>query len=145
MCSMTSDALTAGVCDATLPKAAWTHAAHVATGYTLVTRLGADDALTELRRAIPRLNDAHGTPNNDHDGYHDTLTVYFTAAIADCVRRGLDLETTTATLGTTAPLAHWSRERLFSVLARRGWVEPDLAALPFPVPAGALASRTPIA
>jgi hypothetical protein len=28
-------------------------------------------------------------------------------------------------------LAHWRRERLFSVEARREWVEPDLAPLPF--------------
>ena len=28
-------------------------------------------------------------------------------------------------------LAHWSRERLFSVAARRDWLEPDLAPLPF--------------
>jgi hypothetical protein len=27
------------------------------------------------------------------------------------------------------PLRHWSRERLFSVEARHGWVEPDLAPL----------------
>jgi len=28
-------------------------------------------------------------------------------------------------------LAYWSKERLFSVEARRAWVEPDLAPLPF--------------
>jgi hypothetical protein len=26
---------------------------------------------------------------------------------------------------------YWTRERLFSVEARRNWVEPDLAPLPF--------------
>jgi hypothetical protein len=28
-------------------------------------------------------------------------------------------------------LAYWTRERLFSVDARRGWTEPDLKPLPF--------------
>jgi hypothetical protein len=28
-------------------------------------------------------------------------------------------------------LAYWTRERLFSVDARRRWVEPDLKPLPF--------------
>jgi hypothetical protein len=28
------------------------------------------------------------------------------------------------------PLRFWSKERLFSVDARRAWVEPDLAAMP---------------
>jgi hypothetical protein len=35
------------------------------------------------------------------------------------------------------PLTFWSRERLFSVAARRGWVEPDLAPLEAPVGAPA--------
>src|SRR5690606_30156650 len=34
-----------------------------------------------------------------------------------------------------APLSHWSRERLFSVAARRRWVPPDLAPLPWWTPA----------
>jgi hypothetical protein len=29
------------------------------------------------------------------------------------------------------PLAYWTRARLFSVEARRSWVEPDLEPLPF--------------
>jgi hypothetical protein len=29
------------------------------------------------------------------------------------------------------PLAYWSKPILFSVAARRGWVEPDLRPLPF--------------
>ncbi len=29
-------------------------------------------------------------------------------------------------------LAYWTRPVLFSVAARRGWVEPDLKPLPFP-------------
>jgi len=30
------------------------------------------------------------------------------------------------------PLAYWSKSVLFSAEARRGWVEPDLAAFPYP-------------
>ena len=49
----------------------------------------------------------------------------------DGIADGL-LAATLAELDRTAPLSHWSRDLLFSVPARRGWVPPDIAPLPFP-------------
>jgi hypothetical protein len=56
---------------------------------------------------------------------------YTDEQIADLARRLL-----ATPMGDKAwPLGFWSRERLFSVAARRGWVEPDLAPLEAPVEA----------
>jgi hypothetical protein len=129
----TPDEIADGLLAATLPKEAWTHAAHVRAAHVLVSRHGPRQALVLLRAAIPRLNESHGVANDDTGGYHETLTVYFAAAVADCVARGLDADGTLAALPRDAPLSHWSRETLFSVDARRRFVPPDLEPPAFPL------------
>ena len=47
----------------TLPKEAWTHAAHLTVGTWHVDRYGAADALPRLRAGIRRLNESHGNEN----------------------------------------------------------------------------------
>ena len=44
----------------TLPKAEWTHSAHIAVGTLYVCELGADAAMAHLRQAIPRYNESRG-------------------------------------------------------------------------------------
>ncbi len=124
--------------DGTLPKAEWTHAAHLAVGAWHVARFGPAVALSRLRAHIYRLNESHGTVNDDHGGYHETITqAYVTLlaahggdASADAVRTIL-----ASPLGDRDVLLRfYSKERLMSVAARRGWVEPDIAQLPvFPL------------
>jgi hypothetical protein len=48
--------------------------------------------------------------------YHHTLTVVWVRLVARLLDQQL-------------PLAYYSRERLFSVDAREGWIEPDVGAL----------------
>lgn len=127
-----ADGLLAG----TLPKDAWTHLAHLAACVGLVRRWGGVDALHACRTAIPRLNVGHGVVNGDDSGYHETITIFYVAAVTDALGRGLGPDEIEERLGREAALAHWSRARLMSVEARRGWVEPDLAPLPFPAPVG---------
>lgn len=133
-------ALAEGLLDHSLPKDRWTHAAHLAATLRLVRTRDAG-----LERDLPGIirsyNVAVGGVNDDHNGYHETITQAYLAAI-----RGFAAALPTATgdgeavvrlletpLGDKAwPLAHWSRERLFSVEARRAWVEPDLEPLPHP-------------
>jgi hypothetical protein len=133
---------------ATLPKPEWTHAAHLATGAWHVHHLGAPRALVELRLGIRRLNDFHGTANTDTSGYHETITraygVLLERFLADAPSASL-AEKVQALLG--GPLAardvlftFYSRALLLSVPARRDWVEPDLQALRWPLPAPSAAS-----
>ncbi len=122
-----------GLLAASLPQEAWTHAAHVEAAHVLCRRHGREEALALVRAAIPRLNASHGVANSDSGGYHETLTVFYVAAVADCVDRGLDERQTLDALPRDAPLAYWTRERLYSVQARRGWVPPDVAEPPFPL------------
>jgi len=128
----------------TLPKTEWTHAAHLAVGAWHVDRFGPAEALDRLRAGIRLLNDAHGTPNTDTGGYHETITRAYVALIAEYLAAApspsLD-ERVRSFLGSslaekTALLAYYSKDLLMSVQARREWVHPDLR--PLPVVAGQL-------
>ena len=133
------DALADSVLNARLSHAEWTHAAHFAFAlWMLRHRPDASDA-ESFRAIITRLNEAHGTPNTDSSGYHHTITAASLAAAAAVLSDAGEapLPEVLAAL-MTGPLgkfdwifAHWSPEVLFSVPARRGWVEPDLVPLPW--------------
>lgn len=132
--------LAARVLDATLPRPEWTHAAHFAVALWCI-RYRPDLAEAEgFRGVILRLNDAHGTINSDSSGYHHTITIASlraARAVHDAHAPAAPLHSVLADLlsgpfgGAGWILAYWSRERLFSDEARRGWVAPDLASLPF--------------
>ena len=138
-------ALTAGLLDHSLPKAQWTHAAHlVATLHLVRTRNAGLER--DMPGVIQTYNLAVGGVNDDTSGYHETITQAYLAAIRAFVAAlpaGLSDSQAVARLlaspmGDKAwPLRFWSRERLFSIAARRGWVEPDLRPLPDPVGAPA--------
>lgn len=129
--------LAEGLLDRSLPKTQWTHAAHLVATLRLVrTR---DAGLEhDLPGIIRTYNEAVGGVNDDAGGYHETITQAYLAAIrafAAALPADLDDGEAAARLLATPladrawPLAFWSRERLFSVAARRGWVAPDLAPL----------------
>ena len=123
--------------DRTLPKAEWTHRAHLAVGAWHVDRYGPDEALTRLRDGIRALNDSHGTINSASSGYHETVTRAYVRLIAGffATRPGRSLpervsELIGGTLGEReALLRHYSREVLKSSRARAEWIEPDLEPL----------------
>jgi hypothetical protein len=137
MSASTTDDLVAAFCDRTLPKDRWTHAAHLRVGLWHLLRYPANGALVLLRDRISAYNLAVGGENTDTAGYHETITRYFVRRIALFVAaadrsRPIDelAEELIALVGDQrAPSAHYSRERLMSVAARRGWVEPDLQPL----------------
>ena len=124
----------------TLPKAEWTHAGHFAAALWLLrnrAQLAKPDA---MRGLIMRYNEATGTPNTDAGGYHHSITVASLRAAAWHLakqRPDAPLHLVLAALMASPQgrsdwlLAHWRRETLFSVAARRDWVALDLAALPF--------------
>ncbi len=129
------DDLVARFASATLPKAEWTHAAHLSVGAWHVSRFGREEALARLRIGIRRLNDAHGTPNTPESGYHETITrayvLLLEGFLAACPP-SLTLEARVAALlagpdgARDALFAFYSRERLLAPAARSRWVAPDL-------------------
>jgi hypothetical protein len=130
-------AIAHGLADRTLPKSAWTHAAHFASALWL---LHAEvKCFRDMPSMIRAYNEATSVANTDTSGYHETITMASLRAarafLHEHPTRPL-FETCNALL--TSPLgesnwllAYWSRPRLFSVEARRGWLDPDLAAFPY--------------
>jgi hypothetical protein len=132
------DRIGRGVLDRSLPKPEWTHAAHFAAAVWLLTRPGVD-AFREMPPAIRAYNEATGVPNTDTGGYHETITLASLRAarawLAD--RPGAPLHESLEGL-LASPfgrsdwlLRYWTKPVLFSVTARKSWVEPDVQPLPF--------------
>jgi hypothetical protein len=128
-----------GLLDRTLPKAEWTHAAHFSAALWLLTDRPLDEVAAMMPGAIRAYNEASGVMNTDSSGYHETITLASLRAAADFLARSPRLalfescnELMRSELGEPGWLfRYWTRERLFSVAARRAWVEPDLEELPF--------------
>ena len=133
--------IAAGVLDRTHPYAEWTHGAHFAAALWLLRHPATLRQHGGMEPIIRRYNEAVGVPNTETRGYHATITEASLRATALAL----------AAAGPEAPLApilaallasplgqsrwllvHWSEPRLMSLEARRGWLEPDLAPLPYP-------------
>lgn len=125
-------------CARTLPKSEWTHAGHFAAAFW-VLRQPHLDAVRDMPDLIRRYNEATGVANTDTTGYHETITLASLRAARSWLeaRPGLALHQALHELLRSEYgrsdwlLAYWSAPLLFSVHARRAWVEPDLAPLPF--------------
>lgn len=123
----------------TLSKAEWTHAAHFAAAIWLIRRCPEVDADAEMPGMIRRYNESVGGVNSDTEGYHETITLaslrmaraHLAGEPADAPLHAIHARMTAGPLGRSDwLLAHWSRDRLFSVEARRRWVTPDIISLP---------------
>jgi hypothetical protein len=89
------------------------HADHLHLALAYLRECGSVDEATDRMAATLRgLAAAAGHPEK----YHHTLTVFWIRAVA-------------ALLDKDLPLAHYSRERLFSDEARQVWLDPDLRPL----------------
>jgi hypothetical protein len=130
-----------GLLSRTLPRAEWTHEAHLAATAYLILRHPEIDLDVELPDLIRKYNESVGGVNDDAQGYHDTITKVYLRGVrlflgeADRNRALHDL--VNALLQSPFgkrdwPLRFYSPGRLMSVEARRGFVEPDLRALPCP-------------
>lgn len=92
----------------------------------------------EIGGFIRRFNESLGGVNDDHGGYHETITRTYVAGVQLYLAEAPGADLLARVNGLLAspigrrdwPLRFYSRERLFSVAARRGFVEPDLAPLP---------------
>jgi hypothetical protein len=122
-----------GLLDRTLPRADWTHEAHLAACLWLV-RERDDIALeAELPAIIRAYNESVGGVNDDTQGFHETLTQFYIGVVRAHHRRTPDLPLTEAVNALLVapegqrdwPLRFYSHERLFSVEARRYHIPPD--------------------
>lgn len=124
---------------ASLARTEWTHEAHVAACLWLIAERPDLDAARDLPQIIRRHNDSVGTPNTDSSGFHATITHCYAVGIAAFLARidaALPLAAKVNALldapegARDWPLRFYSRDRLFSVEARRAVILPDLAMLP---------------
>ena len=116
-----------------LPKARWTHQAHLIAGFWYASKYPAEQALSLIRERIKAHNESVGTANTDSSGYHETITCLYMTAIAEHLAQHKSLDFSESLrlmlqspMGESGwPLRYYTKERLFSVEARRSWVEPD--------------------
>ncbi|MBV8438896.1 MAG: hypothetical protein JOY95_15425 [Silvibacterium sp.] len=128
-----------GLATRTLPKSSWTHAAHFAAALWLLALHPEIDALRAMPGMIRVYNETTGTPNTDSSGYHETITHASIRAarafLSDRSHRPLFATCNELMLSPLGKpewlLTYWSRPRLFSVEARKAWIEPDIEPFPF--------------
>ncbi|MCY7279909.1 MAG: hypothetical protein LH610_03265 [Sphingomonas bacterium] len=123
----------------TLPKAEWTHEAHLATPIYLLLKHPESDLDTAFPGLLRAYNKGVGSVNDDTQGYHDTITrsylhgvrLFLCKADQAAPIHELVNDLIHSPMGQRDwTLRFWSKERLMSVEARRAFVEPDVAALP---------------
>lgn len=129
---MTDDEFLLAFEECAFSRPEWTHESHVRMAWLYLSRLPIDAALDRVRRGIQKLNAKIGSP----DGYHETITVAFVSIIASRLRTGESYlafrDRNPDLLDRTLPvlLRHYTKDRLWSPEARRGFIEPDLEELP---------------
>lgn len=129
-----------GLLACSLGRPDWTHEAHLAACLWLFRERADIFPEAELPNIIRRFNESVGGVNDDHGGYHETITQSFVIG----VRLHLAGEEPGAGLCGSVnallvspmgrrdwPNRFYSRERLFSVPARRYFIAPDIR--PFPI------------
>jgi flavin reductase (DIM6/NTAB) family NADH-FMN oxidoreductase RutF len=115
----------------TLPRAQWSHAAHVAIGAYYAVRYPAT-AFQRTKDGILRYNEAVGIANTETSGYHETLTRFWASVLAKLVERIADPWEAACTaverLGEERDLhyLYYGFDVVRDTQARRIWVAPDL-------------------
>jgi hypothetical protein len=128
-----------GLLARTLKREEWTHEAHLAATTYLLLRRPDIDLDEELPGLIRRFNESVGGVNDDTQGYHETITRAFLAGVRLFLAEADQSEPLHEIVNELLlspmgrhdwPLRFFTPSRLFSVEARRRFVEPDLRALP---------------
>jgi hypothetical protein len=127
-----------GLLACNLRREEWTHEAHLAACLYLLAERPDVNVDAEIAGLISRFNESVGGVNDDHGGYHDTITHAYVAGVRLFLRQtaetGLKARVNALLLSPIGtrdwPLGFYSRELLFSVSARRGFLPPDRAPLP---------------
>ena len=120
---------------AELPRARWTHGAHLLTGACYVHVLGEAAAIDKMRHCVVRHNESVGTANTDTSGYHETITVAWIKLLAELLRKSGPMDRAAfAALAVDRFEAdrkilsrYYSFDLIRSVEARKNWIAPTLA------------------
>ena len=127
-----------GLLARTLPRPEWTHEAHLAATVHILRHRSDVQPERDFPAIIRGYNASVGGVNDDTQGYHETLTQFYIATVRCFLAARPAGEPTGLTVNALLaaaqgerayPLRFYSRDRLFSVAARRGHVPPDLAGL----------------
>ncbi|APG63009.1 hypothetical protein LPB140_09665 [Sphingorhabdus lutea] len=124
-----------GLNDLSWPKSDWTHEAHFAAALYLVRKMGLAVAKAAMPDIIRAYNQATGVVNDDKSGYHHSITM-MSLDVTDKFMAQYSANTPLADIladmmGHEYGHSNWllkfyTRDTLFSVAARRGWIPPDL-------------------
>ena len=116
-----------------LPKPAWTHAAHVGMAAYFAFDHASEATFAIMKAGILHHNTSVGTPNTEDNGYHETLTRFWSSEIGEFVRQGRFTSRFEAVRAAVSVFGE-DRDRFrqfysFDVVrdrrARREWVTPD--------------------
>ncbi len=128
-----------GLLERSLQRSEWTHEAHLAATTYLLLRRPDVDIDKELPGIIRSYNESVGGVNSDTEGYHETITRVFLHGVRLFLEEADESEPIHELVNQLLlspmgrrdwPLLFYSPARLFTVGARRHFVDPDLAALP---------------
>ena len=122
---------------ATLPKARWTHAAHLLCGAAYVHALGEVEATDRMRLCVRRYNEAVGGQNTATSGYHETVTVLWIKLLtrlrhehpAASRPEFVALAVATYADSRTVLSTFYDFDVIASTDARQRWVPPNLGSL----------------
>ncbi|MDH7462362.1 hypothetical protein QEG73_13770 [Chitinophagaceae bacterium 26-R-25] len=117
----------------TLPKSAWTHAAHLTVGLWHVHNFTLDESICRMRSGIVSYNLAVGTENTGDSGYHETLTIFWLTVLYHFLKleEGKSLLTLCNQLLdsrlaiNSLPFFFYDRGRILSTNARARFQEPN--------------------
>ena len=135
------DALVRQFLDRSLRAQDWTHSTHIAVGAWHVHQHGPEEALKRLRHGIRALNQAHGTPNTEGRGYHETITVAYVRLLDEALKSlhavnsfhtQVQVILNSSLCENRFLLRFWSHDLLMSAQARAEWVPPDISPLALP-------------
>lgn len=120
-----------------LPKACWTHNAHLTVGIYYLYHTTFYEAVCNMKAKIITYNESTGGINSPSSGYHETLTVFWLKIIDNYLsqKKGRILfEICNEFLVSPfshkdLPLHYYSQENLFSINARAVWTIPDKKSL----------------
>ncbi|HMT42038.1 MAG TPA: hypothetical protein PKC48_00545 [Sphingorhabdus sp.] len=127
-----------GLLACNLPRAEWTHEAHLAACLWLLRERSDIRLEQQLPDIIRSYNESVGGVNDDAQGYHETLTQFYISTVKahNAEQAELDLLDSVNLLLRSMrgkrdwPLRFYSKDVLFSIRARRELVPPDLLDTP---------------